>query len=70
MKGDYSVSFKLPLSILAPDIFKITLSFSDMKSERFDYHRDILAFEKNNTDANLTREGVIFSNPELIDKRN
>jgi lipopolysaccharide transport system ATP-binding protein len=65
-EGDYTVSFKLPLSILAPDIFKITLSFSDMKSERFDYHRDILAFEKNNTDANLTREGVIFSNPELI----
>ena len=65
-EGNYSVSFTLPLSILAPDIFKITLSFSDMKSERFDYHRDILVFEKNNTDANLTREGVIFSNPDLI----
>ena len=65
-EGNYSVSFTLPLSILAPDIFKITLSFSDMKSERFDYHRDILVFEKSNTDANLTREGVIFSNPDLI----
>lgn len=65
-EGNYAVKFTLPLSILAPDIFKITLSFSDMKSERFDYHRDILVFEKNNTDANLTREGILFSNPKLI----
>ena len=65
-EGNYLINFILPLSILAPDIFKITLSFSDMKSERFDYHRDILVFEKNNTDANLSRDGIIFSDPKFI----
>jgi len=65
-EGKYKVSFNIPLSILAPDSFKITVSFSDMKSERFDYHSDLLIFEKNNLDSNLTRDGIIFSDPKLI----
>jgi len=67
-EGNYEVRFKLPLNILAPDVFKITISFSDMKSERYDYHEDLLIFKKNNLESNLIRDGILFSDSTLIEQ--
>ena len=66
-EGIFNVRFNFPISNLAPDTFKITVSFADMKSERFDYHADLLVFEKNNLDYNLGRQGVIFPDSKFID---
>jgi lipopolysaccharide transport system ATP-binding protein len=60
--GKYEVHFTIPMVNLTPNTFKVTLSFSDMKSERFDFLEDLLSFQvEDETDANSTivREGVI-----------
>jgi lipopolysaccharide transport system ATP-binding protein len=61
--GEYSLQFNIPISVLTPNIFKVTFSLSDMKSERFDYLEDLLSFEIEDlselTNSTVTREGVI-----------
>jgi lipopolysaccharide transport system ATP-binding protein len=43
--GSYNIQFEVPIAQFAPNIYKITFSFSDMKSERFDFFEDLLSFE-------------------------
>ena len=70
--GKYSVEFIVPIQYLAPNRFKITFSFSDMKSERFDYHQDLLTFSineaYNNFDYSTKREGLLLPYNEFIGK--
>lgn len=62
--GEYSVQFSIPVHMLSPNIFKVTFSFSDMKSERFDFLEELLSFEIEESNDDLTestaiREGII-----------
>jgi lipopolysaccharide transport system ATP-binding protein len=69
--GKYNIKFNLPSGILSPDTYRVTISFSDMKTERFDYHSDVLSFEVNEVNSkvnlsNKTREGVLLPQKEYI----
>ena len=60
--GEYSVKFSVPISLLSPNIYRVTFSFSDMKSERFDFYEDLLSFELEedmNSQSVDTREGIL-----------
>lgn len=68
--GKYAVMFTVPLTSLAPNIFKITFSFSDMKSERFDYMEDLLSFtineQKSNINATAARDGILNPQADFV----
>jgi hypothetical protein len=57
------VQFAIPSNLLAADTFKVTFSFSDMKSERFDFYEDLLSVEVEEssklTQSTAAREGII-----------
>lgn len=60
--GEFSVKFSVPISLLSPNIYRVTFSFSDMKSERFDFYEDLLSFELEedmNSQSVDTREGIL-----------
>lgn len=67
--GKYETRFTIPLSSLAPNVFKITFSFSDMKSERFDFLEDLLTFEVEDQfgeESTVVREGVFKHSQSLV----
>lgn len=68
--GEYEVSFFLPIYLLAPNKYKITISFSDMKSERFNYYSDLLTLNLeesfNGFDYSTQRDGIILPYTEYI----
>jgi lipopolysaccharide transport system ATP-binding protein len=68
--GEYSVTFTIPVELLKPDLFKVTFSFADMKSERFDYLEDLLSFEVEDiedvTESTASREGILRPNVNFI----
>ncbi|WP_316786267.1 polysaccharide ABC transporter ATP-binding protein [Pedobacter frigiditerrae] len=67
--GEYSVKFSIPISLLSPNIYRCTFSFSDMKSERFDFYEDLLSFEIEedmNSQSVDTREGILRPNANYI----
>lgn len=67
--GEFEITFQLPVNILTPDTFRLTISFSDMKSERFDYNENILSFSIDELDDTLDsqkREGILKPNSTFI----
>lgn len=68
-EGKYEVQFAIPLANLAPNTFRITFSFSDMKSERFDFLEDLLSFQVEDaadSESTVIREGIIKPSSTLI----
>ena len=70
LPGIYEVDFKVPINQLSPNKFRVTVSFSDMKSERFDYYPDLLTFvinePYNGFDYSNKREGVLLPYNQYI----
>jgi lipopolysaccharide transport system ATP-binding protein len=70
--GEYSVQFAVPVHMLSPSTFRVTFSFSDMKSERFDFFEDLLAFEieesTEQTESTAVREGIMKPNIDFVTK--
>lgn len=68
--GTYKVVFDIPIQYLAPNKFKISVSLSDMKSERYDYYPDLLTFVLNEAfnkfDYSTKREGILLPYNEMI----
>jgi lipopolysaccharide transport system ATP-binding protein len=68
--GEYNVQFAIPVHMLNPNVFRVTFSFSDMKSERFDYFEDLLAFEIEEsttlTESTAVREGIIRPSMDFV----
>jgi lipopolysaccharide transport system ATP-binding protein len=68
--GEYGVTFVIPVYLLTPNIFNVTISFSDMKSERFDFFEDLLSFEVEEnddlTESTAAREGIIRPNINFV----
>ena len=68
--GQYGVTFIIPVYLLTPNIFNVTISLADMKSERFDYFEDLLSFEveenDNLTESTASREGIIRPTVDLV----
>lgn len=69
-EGEHRVQFILPGNdILTPDTFRITVSFSDMKSERFDFLENILTYkvdELNDRFDSEKRGGILMPNEKYI----
>lgn len=68
-RGEYNVKFRIPVTMLTPDSFKVTLSFSDMKIERFDYYENLLSFTINEYQDSLNsqqRGGIIRSSSQFV----
>lgn len=67
--GNHEIKFKIPVKNYTPDTFKVTISFSDMKSERFDFLENILSFSIDEHDDLLEaqkRSGILKPNSEYI----
>lgn len=67
--GEHSIKFKVPQELLTPDMFYLTISFSDMKSERFDFYDRLLSFsitEYNDTLDSGQRGGILRPNSSYI----
>lgn len=67
--GKHTITFKFPISNLTANLFNVTLSFSDMKSERFDYRENILSFiieESTDLLENHRRDSICKSSSNLI----
>ena len=55
--------------MLTPDTFKVTLSFSDMKIERFDYYENLLSFTIDEYQDSLNsqqRGGIIRPSNQFV----
>lgn len=66
-QGEFETFFSLPIDKYAPNIYLVTFSLSDMKSERFDFYSDFLSFEigvKPELQSFASREGVMM---DIID---
>jgi lipopolysaccharide transport system ATP-binding protein len=67
-KGVYQAICPLPTHILAPDVYSITVSISNMKSERYEYLESIVQFEalQNELIKNTFsgREGILLTPAE------
>lgn len=70
LPGVFEVDFKIPVNQLSPNKFIVTVSFSDMKSERFDYYPDLLTFVINESyngfDFSTKREGLLLPYKQYI----
>lgn len=68
-RGEHNVKFRIPVVMLTPDTFRVTLSFSDMKTERFDYYENLLSFTINEYQDSLNsqqRGGIIRSSNQFV----
>ena len=68
-RGEYNVKFRIPVIMLTPDTFKVTLSFSDMKIERFDYYENLLSFTIDEYQDSLNsqqRGGIIRPSNQFV----
>ncbi|SHF70008.1 ABC transporter ATP-binding protein [Dysgonomonas macrotermitis] len=67
--GRHSVRFQIPQDILTPNTFFMTVSFSDMKSERFDFYEKLLSFsitEYNDILDSEKRGGIIRPSEQYV----
>lgn len=68
--GNYEINFQIPIYLLSSGSYYLTVSFSDMKAERFDYHPDLLNFTIDNINSEIdlssTREGILVPKLEYF----
>lgn len=68
-EGEHDIKFCFPIETLVPDTFRATISFSDMKSERYDYNENIMSFvieDINDSLYSVKRGAIIRSDCKYI----